>query len=413
MPSCQPCLRSGWKCDIHLFASAPNESSLNITVYATPFQTFGSKYDRQMLHYFSNQGSYDLSAFYNRRFWTKGVLQVAAVEPAVFRALVALSSVFLHRTTQHHEGVFRVNVQSLKMYGQAVRSLRKRIDADGRTTIRIALICSFLLCNFEAIAGNFEATSQYIQNGVGILKSNKLENEEEEDIDNDLLHIFQQLDLQASIFDLHWSPTLKLGHLVQTTAQRENRLSDKTTSPEAAYHELQTLLRTAISLRADAAQNKLRNRASGILLQKRVAAERNKCVSWLTNVSARSPMTETTNLSLESRMVLIQYYTTCIILDCIPSIDYGSLPSTKARFENLIGFIEETVRSAYNTKLDKVVTRTCQCSIPIELGLFPTLCLIAKYCSEERILGRVTALFNCRTMRPKAAENEDLNQQRI
>ncbi|KAJ9617377.1 hypothetical protein H2204_013843 [Knufia peltigerae] len=182
-----------------------------------PFKIPGSQSDRQLLHYYCCQASWNLSTYSNTTLWTELILQRSYHEPVVRNALIALSS--LHRdylcgdlvVSDHHlnsHGSPRIAppVKTMSIIGKCHRQLRTYLSRDDASP-EIALICSLIFYTFESLLGDSQKAIWHLDRGLTLLKQSQTDRKFEVGDDGSstmmesLTTMFNNLDIQASAFD--------------------------------------------------------------------------------------------------------------------------------------------------------------------------------------------------------------------
>ena len=108
-------------------------------------------------------------------FWPKLVLQTSLSEPAVWHAILILSSI--HRRGVSIDGSQREGVEIpdkqeqfiLRHYVRAIRHLQPHFLAKDKTSIRIALITCVIFVYLEFLNGRFKTALIHLRNGLRIL----------------------------------------------------------------------------------------------------------------------------------------------------------------------------------------------------------------------------------------------------
>lgn len=214
---------------------------LKPTSYSIPFRMPGSQKDRQMMHYFCDQGASDICGFVKNDFWSRIVLQASHHDSIVRQALVALSSLHLAYTRTDHTQFEAARQSSLVQYGKTVRALHRQIASpeqgrqSGLQPIKTALVCCVIFHCFESTMGDAESALNHLRNGLQLTSAfNHKRDSTESRCDGDFDELFQtfsRLDIQASFFDDGRIPILNLASL-------DERINGLSTIPNAPFRRI-------------------------------------------------------------------------------------------------------------------------------------------------------------------------------
>ena len=133
---------------------------------------FLSSHEVSQFDFFRMVTSPSTNAFLGSEFWSRSVLQLSHVEPAIKHAVLALSS--LHRKAEttdlesaESQGWHR---QSLIQYGNAVNSTQRllvRAQTSGSSSDRtLVLASSLVLTIFDNLVGQYKAAQMHLQSGL-------------------------------------------------------------------------------------------------------------------------------------------------------------------------------------------------------------------------------------------------------
>lgn len=143
-------------------------------------------------------------------FWDTLVLQASVNEPAVFHAVLALTSV-------HKEGVFSPSDQKdeqeqfiLQHYNTAIRHLRPHFWSKDLASVRVALVTCIIFVCLEFLRGHFQTAETHLQNGLKILTQLRVPSDLENGIlllrpshdvtDEWIVKAFPRLRIQVELF---------------------------------------------------------------------------------------------------------------------------------------------------------------------------------------------------------------------
>ncbi|KIW10897.1 hypothetical protein PV08_10196 [Exophiala spinifera] len=211
-PECQRCLRAQRKCEGYK-PHVDKTGNSGITTYSIPFKIPGSQSDRQLLHYYCCQASWNLSTYSNTTLWTELILQRSFHEPVIRNALIALGSlhkdylcgdlvVSEHRLNAHGSSQISPPVKTMSMIGKCHRQLRAYLSRDGASP-ETALICSLIFYTFESLLGDSAKAIWHLDRGLTLLKQCQTDRtcETGDGLMESLTTMFNHLDIQASAFD--------------------------------------------------------------------------------------------------------------------------------------------------------------------------------------------------------------------
>lgn len=200
-PACSKCLNSGRSCDgygILIKTSPPAEST---ALSSLEIHSYRSERENRGFDYFRHKAVSELMGFDTKSdFWGHVVLQFSVASPAVFRAVLSLSS--LHETTygqSRMKSCTEDRVSFLRQYNKAIRQLCSRQTAQ---PAQFTLTCCILFICLENLRGNNDAALLHLENGLKILKQwHVLEVTSSEKEARDIITAaFQRLDMQATTF---------------------------------------------------------------------------------------------------------------------------------------------------------------------------------------------------------------------
>ncbi|KAI9035785.1 Zn(II)2Cys6 transcription factor [Aspergillus affinis] len=200
-PECHRCSSTGRKCDyVALMALHPAPRAYSIET--SPVQR-----ERRAFEYYYYRAAPALSDALDLSFWRGAVLQISRSEPAVWDAVVALSTFYrfpvdlqaglpqslgqalLPRTRSQQEG--------LGWYSRSLTSIQSRI-LRGKADLAVALVSCVLFLCIEVLQGNVQAVMALYRHGMRLILSASTER----------LKHFVPLGLAAGVFE-------RLGPLAQ------------------------------------------------------------------------------------------------------------------------------------------------------------------------------------------------------
>ncbi|CRL26473.1 Fungal transcriptional regulatory protein, N-terminal [Penicillium camemberti] len=232
-PRCGQCTSAGRSCPGYPQAST---SQPEIKMYNIPFKVPGSRADRELLHYYCCEAAGSLSRLSDTTLWTHLILQRCEDQSVIRNSIVALTSLYrdymLVRSPR-----FEISVKHIQRITRSHSQLRAHLTRD--PSAEVALICSLIFYTFECLIGNVQQALWHLDQGLILLR--RLQTDYPYLVDGQetyaqLVAIFSQLDIHASIFLLERTPILRLASPEQvlgemhTVPERISGLSDLETS---------------------------------------------------------------------------------------------------------------------------------------------------------------------------------------
>ena len=205
-------------------------------MYNIPFKVPGGRADREILHYYCCEAASSLSRLSDTTLWTHLILQRCEDQSVIRNSIVALTSLYrdymLLRSPR-----FEVSVKHIQRITRSHSQLRVHLTRD--PSAEVALICSLIFYTFECLIGNIQQALWHLDQGLTLLR--RLQTDYPYLVDGQetyaqLVAIFSQLDIHASIFSVERIPILRLvspeqvSREVHTVPERISSLSDLETS---------------------------------------------------------------------------------------------------------------------------------------------------------------------------------------
>lgn len=202
-------------------------------MYNIPFKVPGSRADRELLHYYCCEAAGSLSRLSDTTLWTHLILQRCEDQSVIRNSIVALTSLYrdymLVRSPR-----FEISVKHIQRITRSHSQLRAHLTRD--PSAEVALICSLIFYTFECLIGNVQQALWHLDQGLILLR--RLQTDYPYLVDGQetyaqLVAIFSQLDIHASIFLLERTPILRLAspeQVMHTVPERISGLSDLETS---------------------------------------------------------------------------------------------------------------------------------------------------------------------------------------
>lgn len=351
----------------------------------------GSQQDRQVIHYFCVQGSYDIAGYFSSSFWSETVLQASHHDTTVRQALVALSSLHLDYTSLDENGEPRIEV--LTQHGRALRALRKRVEAGGPDCTRTALICCILFYCFESTLGNSETAMMHLENGLKLLPNSPAPNCDYQKFPDlsELSDVFERLDLQATIFDDSRRPVL--------LPKSEDELFQESRTFETLQDARNALTRLQNRLFHFINNNLVFKDCPADDLPGSVISEKESLLKAFVTWKARfesvvSCLEKDSHTSCGRKVLLVQWHLSRMLLDAdFPHNEKIFCAAPNAEAEVVLKVAGEVVRVAEEIDVPTRVIRSPRRNLSSEGGLIAPLFVLGMKCSDQFICATVAELL--------------------
>lgn len=136
--------------------------------------------ERRAFEYYFHQAGPSLSGILDVSFWRGSVLQICRLEPAIWDAIIALSSLYERPPIHEAPPVQLLNDpasvqlpyhrEALGWYSRSMSALQRRIDSGG-ADLTISLISCILFIAIELLQGNRQAALDLSKQGAQMLTS--------------------------------------------------------------------------------------------------------------------------------------------------------------------------------------------------------------------------------------------------
>jgi hypothetical protein len=194
----------------------PGSASV-LSPYSISTNIVGNEEERRSFHFFRCRTVSEITGYFPSTFWTDLVLQASHFEPAIFHALIALSSVHKDYELNHREysGVIDYDLQqrhALQQSNKAIGYLRSHLSMAERQSKEVVLIVCLLFICLETFQGNHEAAIAHLDSGMKILNSWLRQDRNlasgvvqasplnHQVIEEYIIPVFAHLDIQASTY---------------------------------------------------------------------------------------------------------------------------------------------------------------------------------------------------------------------
>ncbi|KAL2841533.1 hypothetical protein BJX68DRAFT_172989 [Aspergillus pseudodeflectus] len=177
-PSCVRCSSTGRRCDYTNTATAAQSA----VARALPTISAESR-ERRAFEYYYFSAAPSLSDALDLDFWRGTVLQICRSEPAVWDAIVALSTLYEHPLHPGSRATYQIDEtdrlpsprsrshrEALTWYSRSLRKIQHQID-QGLADYTVALVTCVLFLCIEILQGNIKAAMSLYHRGVQLLSS--------------------------------------------------------------------------------------------------------------------------------------------------------------------------------------------------------------------------------------------------
>jgi hypothetical protein len=186
--------------------------------------THRSEKENRDFDYFRHKAISELMGFDTKSdFWGHVILQFSEASPAVFRAVLSLSS--LHETTYGQSRMVSCvadRVSFLRQYNKAIRQLCDRQTAQ---PVQFTLTCCVLFICLENLRGDYDAALLHLEKGLEILKEWRTQEvtSDEREARDVITKVFQRLDMQATTFLDSRKPRCNASQMDGALKRQENK----------------------------------------------------------------------------------------------------------------------------------------------------------------------------------------------
>lgn len=201
-------------------------------MYRIPFKVPGSRAHRELFHFYCCEAADSLSRFSDTTLWTHLILQRSQDLSVIRNSIVALTSLYRDYMLVGSPRL-EVSVKHIQLITKAHSQLRAHLARD--PSAEVALICSLIFYTFECLIGNVKQALWHLDQGLILLRRFQTDYAylvDGQETYAQLMVIYSQLDIHASIFSPERTPILRLalpaqGSVVMLTVpERISGLSD-------------------------------------------------------------------------------------------------------------------------------------------------------------------------------------------
>lgn len=154
----------------------------------------GSPQEQSFFTLFRENHAPMLGGYFDSNFWSFRLPRIAQSEPAVYHAIIAISTLDQGRLHSDNKAL------SLYHYNKAIHFVKHHLQSVGISKHVILLTCLLFIC-LEFRKGNTEDAFNHLQSGLRILQYQELGNGNSElsDTNHCLVHAFSRLSIQSSL----------------------------------------------------------------------------------------------------------------------------------------------------------------------------------------------------------------------
>ncbi|OIW32299.1 hypothetical protein CONLIGDRAFT_612841 [Coniochaeta ligniaria NRRL 30616] len=244
-PACRRCVTTGRTCDGYGIwgggtggspANKPCQSLGTISNYTTwtakstlppttlAYPVFASPEEKEHFHWFQVRTNSKLPGSFRSNFWSTLLLQASFGEPAIYHAVLALSSVHKRgvinndREDQDDTIPDKLEQFALHHYLKAINQLQRYFTrGKDRSSCRIALIACIVFTSMDLLRGHFTAAQVHLQHGLKLLQQtypNTISSPPA--TDQWIIEVFSRLYVQFRLFNqrsqqMYWPQLLHAG----------------------------------------------------------------------------------------------------------------------------------------------------------------------------------------------------------
>ncbi|KAL9106239.1 MAG: hypothetical protein Q9227_008707 [Pyrenula ochraceoflavens] len=375
----------------------------------------GNDEDKRCFEWFQSQTAKKIPGAFVLTFWDTLLFQASWSEPAVFHAVLTLSSVHKRNIVRTNEDVQAGNTRNeqerstLQYYLKAISHLKHHFSAPDKASTRVALIACVIFVCLEFFRGNFETAQAHLQNGLKVLgelrppplNGNKsfIPEVPREPIDDPIFEALLRLRLQTELFKQTYCHT----SLIMYTLEHQPLTSPIFHSLNEAWGQLERLLNGILHL-AEQARQQADSFGSynGCLSQlvdhqRLIQAELSK---WLQTYNASKRNLQTKEPPVVACTLLHVYYTMASIMvaACLEVDDESIFDDNTKLFVSIVNQsakmwelkLRRTVRDPALPGYCIDISRSI-----VDIGWIPPLYYTAIKCRVHRVRMQATRLLEC------------------
>ena len=225
-PVCHRCKSTGRVCDGYgiwgggesFYRNQQSVTALKDVPRPPPsiFLFASSTEEKEYFEWFKYRTATKLPGSFVSRFWDTLLFQASSNEPAVFHAVLAMSSVHKRGVVDANDHTVPENgsneqeISMLKHYVKAISHLKPHFSKKAKASFQVALITCVTFVYLDFLRGHFRTAQTHLQNGLKILReTHMLSNGNDgilrwkpcfESTDDWIVEAFSRLHLQVELF---------------------------------------------------------------------------------------------------------------------------------------------------------------------------------------------------------------------
>lgn len=180
--------------------------------------------DKYYFEWFKCRTAKKIPGLFVLPFWNTLLFQACLNEPAVFNAVLTLSSIHKNGSSKRrsHDSPDEQEQFTLSHYSKAISHLRPHFSNKDRSSVRVALITCVVFVCLEFFRGHFKTAQTHLQNGLNVFREMEtpsrmtddgvlLLDASRESIDDWILEALSRLQIQVALFNQNFQhPVLNL-----------------------------------------------------------------------------------------------------------------------------------------------------------------------------------------------------------
>ncbi|KAJ5088698.1 transcriptional regulator family: Fungal Specific TF [Penicillium angulare] len=178
-PQCLRCSSTGRQCSYSL-SSTPNGKKTESPHQQIALYSHQGSRERRAFEYYFHKAGPALSGVLDVAFWRGSVLQICRMEPAIWDAIISLSSLY-ERPPIHESSPFRLinspaevehlyHHEALVWYSRSLAVVQQRIDR-GEADLSVCLISCILFIAIELLQGNRRGALNLCTQGIQMMNT--------------------------------------------------------------------------------------------------------------------------------------------------------------------------------------------------------------------------------------------------
>ncbi|KAF2024653.1 hypothetical protein EK21DRAFT_78252 [Setomelanomma holmii] len=230
-PVCKRCLSTGRTCDGYgIWGGGGNGYEdrycllkTQTTSVKAPAAAHISLQESQQMNWFKDRMLRSVSGLFTPTLWTRLVMPAAWTEPAVYHAVLALSSAHQGTTCRRQCLLRKQHDFTLQQYNLAIRQLQPLLTGRTTSSVTVVLITCLIFTSLEYVKSRYQVAATHLESGLKLMKSvnanlatnifglDLIKYSAKSTVDLTIFQSFATLHIQAELFGNHISdPALLL-----------------------------------------------------------------------------------------------------------------------------------------------------------------------------------------------------------